>query len=272
MGITVELPDWRLNYHVAAVGAWATILLESIYLILGSFENASLLSISILTNGSAILVAGFGDTSSTPLAVIRICLTTLFLLWAVILREDQTFDGTYAILCSVAHFVYQLRFQHDGLHSDKLLPQYEDGAKKDDAFLDSRLLTSPTDCDDQAIFSRSIRIYFGDSFCLESLMFPVSVLGTVMTYRVLDFDLGFGLVFAFMSAFLSSIILVFINFARLRGRKFDSPKIFQQLVGLILLSELAFFIMSFGLEESEPPFSWWKLSFGITWFVFNLFS
>ena len=102
MCITTKLPAWYLNYQVAAFGAYATILVESIHLILRGFENASLLPISILTNGSAVLVAGFGGACSTPLAILRICLTSLFLLSAIILHEDETFDGTYATLCSVA--------------------------------------------------------------------------------------------------------------------------------------------------------------------------
>lgn len=76
-------------------------------LIFGGIDNASLLSISILTHGSAIIIAGFGRSDGVPLAAIRIGLTTLFLLWSIATkREKEAFDGTYAILCSCGHLVY----------------------------------------------------------------------------------------------------------------------------------------------------------------------
>ena len=98
MAVISRLPDWSLNYQVAAVGAYATILVESIQLILRGFEYSSLLSISIITNASAVLIAGFGGASPTPFAILRICLTSLFLLCALILPENEDYDGTYAIL------------------------------------------------------------------------------------------------------------------------------------------------------------------------------
>ncbi len=216
MGMTIHLPDWILNYQVAAFGAYATILVESIYVILGGFENASLLSISILTNASAVAVAGLNNgASSTPFAITRICLTSLFLLWAlVVLPVDGTFDGTYAILCSVAHLSYQQQLQRNADESAGLLPQYQKCTKTDEAPLHA----PPTNYNDAAGSSRNIRIFFGDHFCLEGAMVPITTLGTVMTYCVFDFDLGFGLVFAFMSAFLSSVILLFTNYARGRSR------------------------------------------------------
>ena len=186
MGMTLQLPDWTLNYKVATFGAYATILVESCYLILGGFENTSLLSISILTNGSAIIAAGFGGTFSTPLAIIRICLTSLYLLCATILPENGTFDGTYAILCSIAHLAYQLPFQHNGDDSEGFLPRHEKAAKIDQTLSTSCINSPPMDCSDEANVSRYVRIFFGDDFCLEGTMVPVTILGTVMTYRVFD--------------------------------------------------------------------------------------
>lgn len=87
MGNTIQLPDWSRSYQVAAFGAYAAILVESIYLIYGGCENMPLLSISILTNGSALLLAGFGGPPSTPCAIIQICLMSLFLLGTIILKE-----------------------------------------------------------------------------------------------------------------------------------------------------------------------------------------
>ena len=265
----MAISDWRLNYQVAAFGAYATALVESIYLILGGFENASLLSISILTNGSAILVASFGGASSTPLAILRICLTSLFLLCAIILQEDQAFDGTYAILCSVAHLIYQLRLR-SGDESEGFLPKHEKCAKTE-ALSDSYLHTPPTDYIVATEFSRSIRIFFGDYFCLEGAMVPATILGTVMTYRVFDFDLGFGLVFAFMSAFLSSVILLLINYARMRGRKIETGKALQGLVRLIIIIGPFCFGFFTSVQLPDLEFSWWRITFGIAWFVVHPF-
>ena len=267
MGMTVKHPDWSLNYQVAAVGAYATILVESIYLILGGFENASLLSISILTNGSAVIVAGFGGASSTPFALIRICLTSLFLLCAIILQENETFDGTYAILCSLAHLFYQLRLRNDVDHSEGFLPQHEKYEKTEEAPSKSCLQTPLIDSKDTAKSSRSLRIFFGDSFCLEGAMVPVMILGTVMTYRVFDFDLGFGLVFASISAFLSSAILFFINGARTRGRRMDTRKALQILFSLMSVVGTFCFVYFTTAELPDLELSWWTITFSVAWFV-----
>ena len=265
--MTIELPDWSLNYHVAAFGAYATIFVESIYLIFGGFENASLLSISILTNASAVLVAGLGGSSSTPFAITRICLTSLFLLWAIIIgQENKTFDGTYAILCSVTHLVYQLRSRHDGHDSEGFLPQHEKRAKIDEAPLEKCMHTPSIECNDADKFSRSLRIFFGDSFCLEGAIVPVTILGTALVYRVFDFDLGFGLVFAFISACLSYAILLSINYARVRGRRMETRKELQILASLItVLGAFCFFF--FAVEFPDIKFSWWRITFGVAWFV-----
>ena len=267
MVVTTPLPDWSLNYQVAAFGAYATILVESIHLILRGFEDASLLSISILTNSSAVLVAGFGVPSSTPLAILRICLTSVFLLSATILRDSERFDGTYAILCSVAHLTYQLGLRYYGNDSEGFLPQHEKRAKTDEAPSESCLYAPPKDKNEAAKFSRDLRIFFGDSFCLEGSMLPITILGTVMTYRVFDFDLGFGLVFAFMSAFLSSIILLFINHARQRGRRIDTQKAIQRLVGLMLVVGTFCLVFFTTVEFPDIEISWWRVAFGVAWFV-----
>lgn len=267
MGMTIELPDWSLNYPVAAFGAYATIFVESIYLIFGGFENASLLSISILTNASAVLVAGLGGSSSTPFAITRICLTSMFLLWAIIAQENETFDGTYAILCSVAHLVYQLRLRHNGHDSEGFLPQHEKRTKIDEAPLESCMHTPSIDCNDAQTFSRRLRLFFGDSFCLEGAMVPVTILGTVMVYRVFDFDLGFGLVFAFISACLSSAILLSINYARMRSRRMETRKELQRLASLIIVIGAFCFFFFTNVEFPDIKFSWWRITFGVAWFV-----
>ena len=266
MGIISRLPEWSLNYQVAAFGAYATILVELIYLILRGFNHSSLLSISILTNGSAVLVAGFGGASSTPLAALQICLTSLFLLWAMFLQGYDHFNGTYAILCSVAQLSYQLLLRYYGNYSE-VLPQYEKCIKAKEVPSESCLHSPPTDYNDAATSSGSLRIFFGDAFCLEGAIVPVIILGTVMTYRVLDFDLGFGLVFAFMSAFLSSIVLLFINSARLRGRQVDTQKTIRVLIGLLLVIGIFCFVLLTTMEVPDPELSWWRIAFGVAWSV-----
>ena len=267
--MTIQLPDWSLNYQVAAFGAYATILVESIYLILGGFENASLLSISILTNASAVAVAGLNNgASSTPSAITRICLTSLFLLWAiVVLPVDGTFDGTNAILCSVAHLGYQQHLQRNADESAGLLPEHQKCTKANKAPSKSSLHDPSTGHTDVASSSRNLRIFFGDRFCLEGALVPVTILGTVMTYSVFDFDLGFGLVFAFMSAFLSSVILLFSNYARGRGRRFENRKALQSLVNLLLIVGTFCLVLFNSVEFPEVDISWWRVTFGVAWFV-----
>ena len=106
-------------------------------------------------------------------------------------------------------------------------------------------------------------------------MLPISILGTLMTYRVFDFDLGFGLVFAFMSAFLSSGILMFINYARTRGRRMQTQKILKRLKILIVFFGIfcfAFFTRLDSVEFLDIEFSWWRIAFGVAWCVFPLTS
>ena len=114
---------------------------------------------------------------------------------------EEPFDGTHAVLCSVAHLVYQLQLRRDRNYSDGFLPQHERGEKNDKALSESSLHSPPADFNDAAESLISLRNFVGDSFCLEREMVSVSVVGTLITYRILDFDLGRGLVFAFMSAF-----------------------------------------------------------------------
>ena len=91
-----------------------------------------------------------------------------------------------------------------------------------------------------------------------------------MTYRVFDFDLGFGLVFAFMSALLSSILLVFINCARVRGQQIETRKGLQRLGSMVLVIGAFCFVFFTSVEFPDIDFSWWKIAFGFSWFVYCL--
>lgn len=157
--------------------------------------------------------------------------------------------------------------RHDG-DSEGFLPRHETRAKTDDAPLACGLQTPPTDYNDAKNSSRSVRIFFGDSFCLEGAMVPVTILGTVMTYRVFDFDLGFGLVFAFMSAFMSSLILLFINYAQMRGRRMETQKALQMLVSVMLVVGTFCFVFFTSIEFPDIEFSWWRIAFGVAWVIF----
>lgn len=93
------MPERHFNYHVAALDAYSTVFVEALFLILGGlFENAWPLSISIFTNGSAVLLAGLGGACATSLAALRIGLTTAFLFFSIVLvTEAGAFDGKFAI-------------------------------------------------------------------------------------------------------------------------------------------------------------------------------
>ena len=127
--------------------------------------------------------------------------------------------------------------------------------------------TPPTDCNDAKTFSRNLRLFFGDSFCLEGAMVPVTIWGTVMTYRVFDFDLGFGLVFAFASACLSSAILIFINYARMRGGRMETRNSLERLASLIVVIGAFCYVFFTTVEFPDIEFSWWRITFGVAWFV-----
>lgn len=87
MRLPIDHPDWHLNYEVAALGAYATILVEAIHILFGGFDDASPISISLLTNGSAVLFTPHAKSRATPLAAVRIYLTATFLLWGVVTAD-----------------------------------------------------------------------------------------------------------------------------------------------------------------------------------------
>jgi len=76
---------------------------------------------------------------------------------------------------------------------------------------------------------------FDDTFRLDDPMAQIAILGTIMTYRIFDgFDIDVGLVFAFFSIALCAILLLVIDFARNRGRHFETTKALQRLVGMMV--------------------------------------
>lgn len=259
------IPERYLDYQVAALGAYSTILVESLFLILGRpFDSASPLCISILTNGSAVLLAGFGGACATSLAVLRICATTVFLLFCVVLvKEEEKFDGTSAILCSIAYLFYNWFLQPDqrtkGRFDDHI--PFSEGSKKFE-------IRRPRD--------RGIALNFklGDHFHVDGGILIFTVLGTALTYRVFDFDLGFGLFFASVSAFWSLVLLLLINSMRLRGRRAKVHNAIQRRVLSILVLTLPasylFFALNYSGVEWANEITWWKPAVETAWFVMSL--
>jgi hypothetical protein len=80
-----------------------------------------------------------------------------------------------------------------------------------------------------------------------------------MTYRVFDsFDIGVGLVFALFSAALCATLLLMIDFARNRGRHFETAKTLQRSVGMMVTLGIFFFV-----QVLIDDINWWKPTFGI---------
>lgn len=269
------MPEWHLNYQVAALGAYSTIFIETLFLILGGpWENASPLTISILTNGSAVLFAGLGGAYATSFAAIRICLTTVFLFFSIVLvTEEGTFDGTYAIFCSVDYLTYHWllrrnqrktgRFDGRSLfpESDKVL----DSRDSRDHGLGDKV------CWDAENSERALTFELGDHFHVDGGVLLFTVLGTALTYRVFDFDLGFGLFYASVSAFWSLVLLILINFMSLRGRQVKVHSAMRRRFSGILILTLPASYVLFALSHSNIEWAneitSWKPAVGTAWFV-----
>ena len=250
------LPAWHLDYPVAAIGAYTTIFIEAFYLtIVGDFADAGPLTISILTNGFAVCLAGFGGSRAMPLAVATILVITLFLLVSITFRgHGKDFDGTYALLCAVAHLLHQCVVlwevsQHEGLSARK---QSDEESKEGG-------MSMP--------FSRDLAFHFGKYFQVEGGILLFLTLGTAMTYRIFDFNLGFGLVFASLSAALSMAVVVFVNWARPLGWAITTSGAVVRfyVVPFLLLSPVSFVFFTYADIDIAIP--WWKPAVGVAWYV-----
>ena len=248
---------------MAAFGAYAAILVECVDCIFGGIETTSSLIISILTNGSTILVHGFSRPDSLPLATIRISLTTSFLLWSIISKpEKDAFDGTYAILCSFAHLVYQIRMRRHDDGSDV----EDDLHRRETEKRSGEFTTCANEIDNHAArFKRHLIIQCGDNLRLDGFTMFIAVLGTATTYRVFDFDLGFGLVFAAFSAALCIALLLLINFTRKRGRLVEGTKLLQRLIGISIPLGIFFLgvLWNDDVIDLIGNIPWWKPTFAV---------
>lgn len=269
MSFNLHQPDWHLNYPLAALGAYASVVVQLTCLTFGDFENATPLSISLVTNGSTLILAGFDSYSSYPLAILRIFLTTIFLLYAIVasLTTEQAFDGTYAILCGVAYLAYAIFSQSQHVASDPMQGQHAE--KKTEAPAHIQLDNDVRRYAEALTFQRKVVFQFGDTFQLDGGAALLSIFGTALVYRAFDFDFGFSSVFAFFSAVCCTNLLFLINFVRLHDRHIDIMKVVQRLLGLLLpvgvFCFLVFTYVDFGINTS-----WSRVAFGVVWCVFLL--
>ena len=250
------MPAWHLSYPVAAIGAYATIFIEAIYLIIvGDFADAGPLAISILTNGFSVFVTGFGGSRAVPLAVAAILVTTVFLFVSITFRgQGQDFDRTYASLCGVAHLSHQCVVVWKESQRKRLSVQKQSNKESKE-----EKTSMP--------FSRDLTIHFGKYFQIEGSILLFLTLGTAMTYRIFDFDLGFGLVFASLSTVLSIAVVIFINWARPLGWAITTSGAVVRffVVPFLLLSPVSFVFFTYAIIEIEIP--WWKPAVGVAWYV-----
>jgi len=268
------IPEWNFDYQVAILGAYSTILVESLFLILGRpFDDTSPLCISILTNGSAVLLAGFGGACATSLAALRICVTTVFLLFCIVLvTEEEKFDGTSAILCSIADIFYIWFLRHGqrkkGRFGDRI--PFSEGSKSFEIRKPRDRGVADSACWDAELLKNALIFELGDHFHVEGGILLFTVLGTALTYRVFDFDLGFGLFFTSISAFWSLVLLLLINAMRIRGRR--AKAIQGRFLGILVLTLPAsylFFALNYSGVEWANGITWWKPAVGTAWFVMS---
>ena len=274
IGLRFQIPSWCLKYQVASIGVYATTLVEGTYLVLGGFGNATPLAISLLTNASAIGLAGLGGSNAVPVATFRMCATSLFLLGSmVIVHEGETYNGTYAALCSLALLIYNSLLLYD----ENQRSLQEDKKRTEDSMQQENL---PFSFNGAASPYRNLILQYRDSVRVDCGVLLLFTLGTVMTYRVFDFDLGFGLVFASVSAVLCiGIILCSGYLVKTRERILDINKPLLMLIRLLVMigcPVFGFFCaynQLFDAEDNDAPLSfigdlsWWRVSFGVSWCV-----
>ena len=257
--------NWILNYKVAALGAYATIFVEAVYLILGGFRNASPLVISILTNGSAVILAGSDGPRALSSAAIRISATMVFLLASIVTTtERENFDGTAASLCSVAHLIHQCSVQRKGWQSSIFLQQTEEAKDKHEEDRDHGYNSSA------ANFSRHLIFQFGNDIKFDGGHLLFLSLGNVAIYRIFDFDLGFGLLFASFSLAPCAALLLLVNWAQLRGRQVKINEAIQKSFARVFLLSMPISFIFFSFVDMGVDIAWWKPAFGAGWLSFLL--
>lgn len=268
MHLPTRLAEWRLYHPVSALAAYSTILFQAIYVIVGRKEGSSPFTISILINGFTVILSGFGGSREIPRALLHVTLNTFILLFAITtLREGERFDGTYAVLCAMAQSMHQVLLWRTGdLEGDSLLLSHENQKKLEELGSSPQVKRCSIYDNDSLAFGRRIIFHFGEKFQVDGALLLYLTLGNAITYRVFDFNLGFGLAFASISALWCICLLWVANVARLRGRQINMrTSIRHHLCSALVCSGSFVFAFSkfvdFGVEVD-----WWKVAFGATWY------
>lgn len=265
-----NLPKWQLDPSIAIFATYTTLLVASASLIFGGFETTSPLAISLLANGAATILAGYGGLRSSPSAFLCICLTSVFLLCGIAtsfgtrdLNHDR-FDGTYSILCSFAHLAYTAILVYKQVESQHGSNPGQEVEKKDDSFVQS----NNDESSDKGVIvtfpSRDIVFQFGDTFRMRAKVFIPMVLGSAMIYRAVDFNTGLGIICASVSGTMSALLLFMIDVTRYQEQNVDLDKALQKFVGA-LISVGIFCYIAFTYTEMDPDITWWRVAFPITW-------
>lgn len=126
-------------------------------------------------------------------------------------------------------------------------------------------------CWDAERFQRALTFELGDHFHVDGGVLLFTVLGTALTYRVFDFDLGFGLFFASVSGFWSLVLLILINSMRDRGRRVELHGAIQRrILGILILTlpaNYVFIALNYSDVQWADEITWWKPAVEIAWFV-----
>jgi len=164
----------------------------------------------------------------------------------------------------VAHLAYQSLTHYTPDRGEYAhLPEDESESKTDNGTQSESYKEGDRD-ESLTNFHRNMVFQFGCCFQIQGILVLFSVLGTAMTYRTFDFNLGFGLFFASISAMCCTLLICLDHITRLWGRQIDMNKALQRLVGMLLPVGI-FCGIIFTMVELGIDISWWRASFGLVW-------
>lgn len=274
MGTPIKLPPWRLDHPLAAFAAYATIIVELVDLIFNGLSEPYAIAASIIMNGSAVLLAGYGGPESPPPAFLCICLNTVFLLCDIASTmgpspfHDTHVGCTYAMLCSIAHLTYSggLLYKQIECRNDPVVDQQVE--KKDDCVAEKQTEMEAGEAEDMIKFDRNISFQFGDRFRMEVKNLLPIVIGTALvTYRSpnsLNSDVG--VIFGLLSGVMGVSLLFLIDATQVRFQSVDMDAAWQHLVAVLLFVGV-FWYSLFSFYSSNPGTDWWRITFVIVWYV-----
>lgn len=265
MAKTLRLPPWRLDLLLAAFACYATIIIQLVDLIFNGLQDANTYAASTLMNGSAVLFAGKGGSQSQSGAFLCICLNTVFLLYNIASttsNKDIHVDCTYAILCAIAHVMYSVVLLYKEADLTNNVDVEQEAEKKDDAVADSQIKTEADEGRDVQKLDRNVSFLFGDAFRMDVKNFMPIAIGTVMTYRSLDFSEGLAIIFGMLSVVMGASLLFLIDATQFRNQGVDMDMAWQRLMETLLKAGL--FWYSFFIIFS-PGNLWWRVTFLVVW-------